>query len=151
MNIHFSAHWLATQAWDILQCFQNKMDMHNWVIAFPAEFWPDKFIFLVTSYSLVWYIKQFHSHAQSLKVRNSGGPQHNHTWPVKGWLQQKLPMFGCFTQHLGAVFHAICQVWLSRGPPELFTFHYCAWLWNWFILKQLFTSVPGAIHLHFSV
>ena len=21
--------------------------------------------------------------------------------------------------------------WLSSGPPELFTFSYCAWLWNW--------------------
>ena len=22
---------------------------------------------------------------------------------------------------------------LLRGPPELFTFHYCTWLWNWLI------------------
>ena len=25
------------------------------------------------------------------------------------------------------------QVWLSSGPPELSTFSYCAWLWNWLI------------------
>ena len=33
----------------------------------------------------------------------------------------------------GAVFHSVCQVWLFRGPPELFTFCYCTWLWNWII------------------
>ena len=30
----------------------------------------------------------------------------------------------------GAVFHFVCHVWLSSGPPEYFTFSYCAWLWN---------------------
>ena len=43
---------------------------------------------------------------------------HIHTtalWPVK------------------TVFHSVCQVWLSSGPPESFTFSYCAWLWNWLI------------------
>ena len=30
----------------------------------------------------------------------------------------------------GTVFHSVCQVWLSSGPPEYFTFSYCAWLWN---------------------
>ena len=29
--------------------------------------------------------------------------------------------------------HSVCQVWLSSGFPELFTFSYCAWLWNWCI------------------
>ena len=28
----------------------------------------------------------------------------------------------------GAVFHSVCQVWLSSGLPEFFTFSYCAWL-----------------------
>ena len=26
----------------------------------------------------------------------------------------------------GAVFHSVCQVWLSSGPPEFITFSYCA-------------------------
>ena len=34
----------------------------------------------------------------------------------------------------GTVFHSLCQVWLSSIPPEIFTFSYCAWLWNWAIL-----------------
>ena len=33
----------------------------------------------------------------------------------------------------GAVFHSVCQVWSSSGPPEFFTFSDCAWLWNWLI------------------
>ena len=35
----------------------------------------------------------------------------------------------------GAVFHSVCQVWLSSGLPEFFTFSYmyCAWLWHWLI------------------
>ena len=31
----------------------------------------------------------------------------------------------------GTVFHSVCQVWLSSGPPECFTFSYCTWLWNY--------------------
>ena len=38
-----------------------------------------------------------------------------------------------YTFASGAVFHAICKVWLTSGPPEYFTFTYCAWLWNWLI------------------
>ena len=30
----------------------------------------------------------------------------------------------------GTVFHSVCQVWLSSGPPEFVTFSYCAWSWN---------------------
>ena len=37
----------------------------------------------------------------------------------------------------GAVFHSVCQVWLSRGPSEYFTFSYCAWLWNWLSYKRV--------------
>ena len=37
----------------------------------------------------------------------------------------------------GAVFHSVCQVWLSSDPPECFTFSYCAWLWNWFIVSHM--------------
>ena len=64
---------------------------------------------------------------------------------MNGWLQQKLPKFG-FRTHTtalakGAVFHAICQVWLSRGLPELFTFCYCAWLWNWIIVMRYFCTM----------
>ena len=35
-------------------------------------------------------------------------------------------------QHLanGTIFHSVCQVWLSSGPPGFYTFSYCAWLWN---------------------
>ena len=125
-------------------------------------------------------IRQFHSHAQPPKVKHSGGPLNNQTWQTNGWPQQKLPEFG-FSAHTlpglslisvflswkdypvkikvsiyifghGAVFHSVCQVWLSSGsshlrcqdhilsresdpgcigPPEIFTFSDCAWLWNW--------------------
>ena len=27
----------------------------------------------------------------------------------------------------------VCEVWLSSGVPEFFTFSYCAWLWIWLI------------------
>ena len=37
------------------------------------------------------------------------------------------------TQHSVNHFYSVCQVKLPSGPPELFTFSYCAWLWNWFI------------------
>ena len=33
----------------------------------------------------------------------------------------------------GAVFHSVCQVWLSSGPQSFFTFSYCTWLGNWLI------------------
>ena len=33
----------------------------------------------------------------------------------------------------GAVFHSVCQICLSSGPPEYSTFTYCACLWNWLI------------------
>ena len=39
----------------------------------------------------------------------------------------------------GAVCHSVCQVWLSSGPPGMFTLSYCAWLWNWCICR-LFTA-----------
>ena len=29
-----------------------------------------------------------------------------------------------------AIFHSVCQVCLSSGPPEYSTFIYCAWLWT---------------------
>ena len=32
------------------------------------------------------------------------------------------------------VFHSVCQVLLSSGAPDFFTFGYCAWLWNWLLL-----------------
>ena len=39
--------------------------------------------------------------------------------------------------------------WLWCGPPELFTFSYCAWLWNWLIIyvtkSTLHASWPGAL------
>ena len=38
-------------------------------------------------------------------------------------------------------FHSVCKVWLSRGPPELFTFCYCAWLWNWLKECSLLTAI----------
>ena len=40
----------------------------------------------------------------------------------------------------GAVFHSVCQVWLSRGPPEYFTFSFCAWLWNWLVEQSSILS-----------
>ena len=55
--------------------------------------------------------------SQSSSGKNSGGPLDNQTWYTNGWPQQKL--------------HCVCQVWLSSGPAEDFTFSYCAWLWNW--------------------
>ena len=70
-----------------------------------------------------------------LKVTNSGSH-----WTVKlciqiGWLQQKLLKFLFYSHNCtlacGAVFHSVCQVWLSSGPPEFFSLSYCAWLWNW--------------------
>ena len=58
---------------------------------------------ILASFSRTFHkINQFHSHVQELKVRNSGGPQHNHTWRMNGWLQQKLPMFG-FRTHTTAL------------------------------------------------
>ena len=31
----------------------------------------------------------------------------------------------------GTVFYSVCQVWLSSGPPDVFTFRYQrAWLWK---------------------
>ena len=39
-------------------------------------------------------ISQFHNHAQSLKVNNSGRPLDNQTRQTNGWLQLKLPKFG---------------------------------------------------------
>ena len=48
----------------------------------------------------------------------------------------------------GAVFHSVCQVWLSSGPPEIVTFSYCTWLWNWLIKQQKFsTSVCTIIRI----
>ena len=41
------------------------------------------------------------------------------------WVRK--PNFGSFC--CGQPF--VHQVWLSSGPPECFTFSYCAWLWNW--------------------
>ena len=83
--------------------------------------------------------KQFHKHAQKLRLKHSVGPLDNQTWNTNGWPIQKLPKFA-FRTHTsalwpnGAVFHSVCQVWLPSGPPEFFTFSYCAWLWNWLIL-----------------
>ena len=63
-------------------------------------------------------------------------------WTIKlghtnGWPQQKLPKFGFHTRRTVLcsmeVFHSVCQVWLSSGPPECFTFCCCAWLWNWLL------------------
>ena len=36
----------------------------------------------------------------------------------------------------GAVFHSVCQAWLSGGPPEVSTFSYCTWFWNWLIESE---------------
>ena len=47
-----------------------------------------------------------------------------------------------YTLANGAVFHSVCQVWLSSGPPELFTFSYYAWSWNW--LRGRFTRMLSA-------
>ena len=30
-------------------------------------------------------------------------------------------------------FHGVWQVWLSSGPPGVFNFRCCEWLWNWLI------------------
>ena len=46
---------------------------------------------------LLHVICQFHNHAQLLKEKNSGRPQHNQTWYTDGWLQQKLTKFGFHT------------------------------------------------------
>ena len=47
-------------------------------------------------------ISHFHNHAQSLKVKHSGGPLDNQTWQTNGWPQQKLPKFG-FRTHTTAL------------------------------------------------
>ena len=39
----------------------------------------------------------------------------------------------------------VCQVWLSSGPPEFFTFSYCAWVWNWLIRLKLRSTYPTRI------
>ena len=41
-----------------------------------------------------------------------------------------------YTLASGTVFHSVCLVWLSSGPPEVVTFIYYALLWNWFIVTQ---------------
>ena len=41
----------------------------------------------------------------------------------------------------GTVFHCVCQVWFSSCSPELFTFSYCAWLWNWLVEQSSIVSV----------
>ena len=38
----------------------------------------------------------------------------------------------------------VCQVWLSRGPPEMFTFSNCIWLWNCLITARRFS--PGLLY-----
>ena len=40
----------------------------------------------------------------------------------------------------GAVFHSVCQVWLSSGPPEFLTFSYYPWLWNWLVEQSSILS-----------
>ena len=47
------------------------------------------------------------------------------------------PNFGSFCSDQPFV----CQVWLSSGPPEIFTFSYCAWLWNWLFRFCLFVCL----------
>ena len=76
------------------------------------------------------FISQFHTHVQSLKVTNSGGPLDNQTWQTE-WKTAPLAKvqlcdFGSFCCSQLFVY----QVWLSSGPTELFTFSYCAWVWN---------------------
>ena len=80
-----------------------------------------------------------------LKVTNSGSH-----WTVKlciqiGWPQQKLLKFLFYSYNCtlasGAVFHSVCQVWFSSGPPEFFSFSYCAWLWNWPVEQSCILSV----------
>ena len=53
-------------------------------------------------FRLATMIGQCHYHAQSLKVRNSGGPLDNQTWQTNIWPQQKLPKFG-FRTHTTAL------------------------------------------------
>ena len=38
-------------------------------------------------------MSQFHNHAQSLKVKNSGGPLDNQTWHTDNWPQRKLDKY----------------------------------------------------------
>ena len=75
-------------------------------------------------------IRKFHSHAQWLKVKISGGPLHNQTWH-ENLAATKAPKFWfsyshSYTLAIGLLFYSVCQVWLPRGPPEDFTFSDCA-------------------------
>ena len=69
------------------------------------------------------------------KVKNSDGPpaykQLTATKASKVWCSYS---HNC-TLASRAVFHSVCQVWLSSGPLEFVTFSYCAWLWLWSQLR----------------
>ena len=73
-----------------------------------------------------------------LKMKNSGRPLGHSSLADRMedcsighgavvWVRK--PNFGsfCCSQPFGR------QVWLSSGPPEMFTLSHCAWLWNWLI------------------
>ena len=46
-----------------------------------------------------------------------------------------------WTFAIGAVFHSVCQVWLSSDPSEVFNFSYCAWLGNCLLLNSIRTKL----------
>ena len=91
-------------------------------------------------------IRQFGNHAQLLKERNSGGPQHSQldvlyerlaaTKASKVWF---LYSHNC-TLSNGAVFHVVCQVWLSIVQWPARIVHCCAWLWNWIMFTVYNTN-----------
>ena len=72
-----------------------------------------------------------------LGIQTAGGPQ------------QKLPKFG-FRTHTTALWPVeqssilSDKVWLSSGPPELFTFRYCAWFCKNKKKTGLFTEYFGS-------
>ena len=87
-----------------------------------------------------WALWNYHKFACPYTVPRSSQSKYKRTihlfsdhWSKGTWalatneivLQAKLP--NC-TLANGAVFHSVCQVWLSSGPPGNFAFSYCAWL-----------------------
>ena len=88
-------------------------------------------------------ISQFDNHAQSLKVKHSGGPLDNQTWQTE-WKTAPLAIVQLCeykNQTMEAFVAASCL--LSSGPPEWFTFSYCAWLWNWLLHIVLPSQWPS--------
>ena len=80
-----------------------------------------------TGQHLVGLISQFHNQKWKILVGH---------WTIQLGIQWLAAMAG-FHTHTTALCtmeqssNSVCQVWMSSGLPECFTFSYCEWLWNW--------------------